>query len=170
MAKINFNFKHPEFDDTRLNTSITEILSANELCAIASIDDGRSYIHTAYYCFDEKLNLFFLSGAEAHHNKNFSKNASVAVSIYNSSQPWDGDKKGAQLFGVCKLATGASVIEGIALYLKRFTSLKEWVKHPDDFLKGAISSKLYKISVDSIKLFDEAEFGEENFVVLDVLR
>ena len=166
MKKISLHFKHAEFDDSRLNSAITEILTTNQLCAIASVDDGKSYIHTAFFCFDESLHLFFLSSVEAQHSKNFSRNATTAVSIYNSTQQWDADKKGIQLFGVCELLAGVEAKKGISLYLERFASLKEWVKTPDDFLQGAIDSSLYRINVHSIKLFNEAEFGEENFVSL----
>ena len=45
---------------------------------------------------------------------------------------------------------------------------KEIVKNPKDFMKKAVSVKLYTLEIERIKLFDETRFGEENFIELSI--
>jgi len=166
MTQINFKFNHPKYSDEDLNLSISRILNENILCSIASIKENESYIHTAYYCFNKKLNFFFLSDPATQHVQNIEKNLSVAIAIYDSKQSWDNNKCGLQVFGSCEIAKGTNLIEGTLLYLKRFAGLKQWIKHPDDFINGAINSKMFLITPSWIKLFDEKTFGEEVFISL----
>ena len=90
------------------------------------------------------------------------------MAIYESNQSWDNNKKGLQIFGTCEEAAGTKLIEGTMLYLQRFAGLKQWIQHPDDFIKGAINSRLYLIKSSRVKLFDEDTFGEENFIDLNI--
>ena len=170
MITTNFKFNHSEYSDSKLNLSISQILHANILCAVASIKNNESYIHTAYFCYNNILELFYISDPTTQHTMNIENNSSVAISIYDSRQPWDNSKRGIQIFGECKMASGVKLVEGTALYLKRFAGLKQWITHPDDFIKGAINSKMFVISTNSIKLFDEETFGEEIFISLDIKK
>lgn len=168
MVTLNFNFDHPEYSDEQLNGSISNILNSNELFSMASINNGKSYINTAYYCFNKNLNFFYISDPATRHTENILKNSSVAIAIFDSNQNWEKTKKGLQLFGNCTKASGKNLVEGTALYLKRFTGLKQWIQHPDDFIRGAINTQMYIINVESLKLFDENTFGEEIFITLNI--
>lgn len=166
LVSLKINFNHSEYSSEALNSSIVNILNKNILCSIASIRENKSYIHTAYYCYNSQLDLFFISAPETQHIENITDNKSIALAIYDSHQPWDNNKCGMQLFGICKLADGRKLIEGTMLYLKRFTGLRQWIQHPEDFIRGAINSRMYYIKIDWIKLFDEENFGEDNFLTL----
>ncbi len=170
MTTLNINFNHPEYSNDKLNHSVSKILNSNILCSIASIKDGESYIHTAYFNFNKKLDLYYISDPSTQHTLNIEKNPSVAVSVYDSNQPWDNSKCGLQIFGKCEFASNAKLIEGTMLYLKRFAGLKQWIQHPDDFIRGAINTRLFLITSTSLKLFDEETFGEEVFINLDFKR
>lgn len=164
---LSFKFNHPEYPDTALNDSILEILESNILCAIATIkEDQTSYIHTAYYCFNDSLDFFFLSDPNSQHCRNITINDTVAIAIYNSDQPWAEDQKGAQILGRCQQAKGRKLIEATTLYLKRFTSLSDWIKHPDDFVKGALDTRPFVIKTHWLQLYDTKRFGDENFIPL----
>ena len=168
MSQLTMKFNNPSFTDEALNLSITKILSSNILCSIASINKSESYIHTAYFCFNDKLKLYFISDPSTQHTANIKSNPSVAIAIYDSKQPWDDNKRGLQIFGKCEIAKGTKLIDGTLHYLKRFAGLKQWIKHPDDFIKGAINSKMFVITPSRIKLFDEETFGEEVFIELNI--
>jgi len=163
--KIHFN--HFKYADRDLSVSILEILEENKLCSMATIKEGNhSYINTAYFCYNKYLEFYILSDPKTQHCLNLEENNSVALAIYDSHQAWSNDLKGLQIIGKCALATGEKLIEGTALYLKRFADLGEWIKHPDDFAKGVINSRPYIIKTNWLKLFDEDRFGEENFITL----
>jgi uncharacterized protein YhbP (UPF0306 family) len=168
MISTTLSFNHSEYSDKALNSSISDILNVNTLCSIATIKSSESYINTAYYCFNKHLDFYFISDPITQHVKNIEENPSVAVSIYESNQSWDNNKKGLQVFGTCEVATGNKLIEGTTLYLQRFAGLKQWIQHPDDFIKGIINTRLYLIKSNMLKLFDEDNFGEENFIVLNL--
>ena len=166
---LSFKFNHPEYSDKDLNDSILEILESNILFATATIkEDQTSYIHTAYYCFNDSLDFFFLSDPDSQHCRNISINDTVAIAISNSDQPWHEDQKGVQILGRCQQAKGRRLIEATKLYLKRFTRLRDWIKHPDDFLKGALDTRPYVIEANWLKLYDTKRFGDENFIPLSL--
>jgi uncharacterized protein YhbP (UPF0306 family) len=166
--KVNFKFSNPDYKDEDLNESINKILSGNKLGAFATINNSESYINSAYYCFNSKMDLYFISDPTTQHIANIKTNPSVAVAIAKSDQSWDNNKNGLQLFGKCEQAKGLTLIEGTALYLKRFVALKQWITNADDFVKGAIGSQMYVVKISKIKLFDEEVFGEEVYIDLEL--
>lgn len=168
MTSLKLYFNHPDYSDQEISSSIGDILHSNILCSIATSRSGESYIHTAYYCFNNQMEFYFISDPATQHSKNINENPSVAIAVYDSRQPWDNNKRGLQIFGRCRAATGKKLVEGTMLYLQRFTGLKQWIQHPDDFIRGAINSQLYVITSHSVKLFDEDNFGEENYIELRI--
>ncbi len=167
--KLNMPFNHSEYSNHDLNESIQEILESNILCTMATIKDGdTSYINTAYFCYNKSLEFYILTDPKSQHCENLHRNDSVALAIADSHQPWTDDQRGLQILGRCERAKGAKLIEGTGLYLKRFVGLKDWIKHPDDFVKGALSSRPYIIRATWLKLYDTARFGDDNFIPLNI--
>ncbi len=166
MIDLNINFHHDEYGDDKLNASIRLILGKNELMSMASVKNEKSWINTAYYCFDERLNFYFLSDPSTEHVKNIKENDSVALSIFDSSQKWDDNKKGLQIFGRCHKAKLNELPLAIKLYSDRFASFGQLIKNPGDFARNVLTSRFYVIYTDSLKLFDETNFGEEESIEL----
>jgi len=166
MVQLKLAYKEPSHDDAFLNEVIGEILNDNKLMSVATVQGTDSYINTAYFAVNSRLDLFFLSSPETQHSLNIAANASVAVSIYDSCQEWDKPKKGLQLFGTCELAKGTDFLQGGALYMQRFSGLKKWIRHVDDLLKNIIESKLYVIHAQKLKVFHEDRLGEDVFLPL----
>jgi len=169
MIVIQGVFHHKSVGDEPINKSLNEILSSNILLSMASIKDGKeSWIHTAYYAYSPNLRLYYLSAPSAQHSKNIEQSQSVAVSIFDTHQNPTDKKSGLQLFGVCRRAVSEEVAEGLRLYTERFSWLANYIKESRDFDKGILESKLYVITPRTIKLFDEAVFGEEKWVIMSV--
>lgn len=166
MNNLEIKFVQDKYSDKKLNASIYSILDENKLLSLASIKDGKSWINAAYYCFDKYLNFYILSDPSTEHAKNIKDNSSVALSIFNSSQEWDDDKKGLQIFGRCHRAKLNELPVVIKLYTDRFASFGQFIKNPGDFAKNLLTSRFYVIKTDSLKLFDETNFGEEEFIEL----
>lgn len=165
-----FKFKHSKYSDKKLNESILDILENNTLLSLATVrPDGKPYINTAYYAFDNKLRLYIITDPKSNHSKNLEKNKSASVSIFNSKlRFWKDDMQGLQLFGKCYKTTLMQLPKGTSCFLKRFPVFKELVKSPKDFVKKAVSVKLYTIEISHIKLFDETRFEEEEFINLKI--
>lgn len=167
---LNLAFSHPKHSDAALNQSIQSILDANELMGMATVAGVDAYVNTAYFAFNDQLDIFVLCEPTTQHSQNLSQNPSMSAAIFDSHQPWTADKRGLQLFGKCEMATGGTLAEAVARYLKRFVGLKQWVTSADDILRGAINSKFYIMRVTSLKLFDEPTFGKEEFILLTPKR
>ncbi len=164
---MSIYFKHREYPDSILNRSIWEILSGTELCAIATIQNkGRSYVNTAYFAYNQKLELFFLSDPESQHCINIRANSSVAVAVYNSRQAWARPKRGLQMFGTCSLAQKKKKTEAEYQYGRRFAGYKSWIRTLTKEEREALRSRFYVIRVSAVKIFDEPLFGEEVFIPL----
>jgi len=167
---LSLTYSHPKHSDAALNESIQSILEANELMGMATVRGSEAYVNTAYFAFNDQLDIFLLCEPTTQHSQNLIGNASMAATIFDSHQPWTADKRGLQLFGKCQMATGVVLGEAVGRYLKRFVGLKQWVSSPDDILRGAINSKFYVMRVNSLKLFDEPRFGKEQFITLTPKR
>lgn len=166
MIKVDLKYEHSSYSDIALNRSIIEILEGNILLAMATVKGVDSWICTAYYCYNNALEFYILTEPQSQHAQNLSENDSVALSIYNSSQNWDNEKRGLQVFGNCRRASGMEIAEAIKLYSNRFVGLGKRIKHPSDFKKGIIDSRFYKIDVRAMRLFDEVYFGKNEFIDL----
>jgi len=165
---FNFKFNRPEYPDNKLNESIFEILNNNKLLSLATITPrGNAYINTAFYAFDEKLRLYIVTDPKYNHSMNLNKNSSIAATIFDSHLKFWKDKlQGVQLFGKGYRTPILQLHKGTSCFLKRFPVFKELVKSPKDFMKKAVTVKLYTLEINHLKLFDEIRFGEENFIEL----
>lgn len=168
--KLNLKYGLADRTDALLNGVVSDLLNANTLMSVATIKDGQAYINTAYFCFNESLDIFFLSHPDSQHCLNIGENESVAISVYDSHQEWDQHKKGLQLFATCAPAHGLTILEGGKLYMQRFSGLKKWITNIDDLMKNVIESKLYVAKVHALKVFDEDALGEDTFLSLTPTR
>lgn len=166
---INFKFNHPDYSDQKLNQSIQEILDNNKLLSMATVDnEKKSHINTAYFAFNDKLNLFLITDPATKHAKNIEHNSSVAATVFDSHLGFWTEMQGLQLFGTCYKTPFVHLPNALSCFINRFPVFTELVKKPADMLKKSIIVKFYTIEVKRIKLFDEPNFGEENFVNLTI--
>jgi uncharacterized protein YhbP (UPF0306 family) len=82
-----------------INQSLNEILAANKLLSMATVTpQNNSWINTAYYAYDNFLNIYIVTYPSAQHSKNAEYNSTCAISIFDSHHE-SGPKRGVQLFG-----------------------------------------------------------------------
>jgi uncharacterized protein YhbP (UPF0306 family) len=169
MPQIKIAFQYFEYGDHDLNCSLQAILESTELLSLATVNGSSAWINTAFYCYNDSLDLFFLSEPTTQHSKNLEANPSVAATIFESQQPWGpGKLRGLQIFGDCRCAVDQDLVEGTHLYMTRFPPVQQWIKSPDDFDKGIINSRIYVLHPTRAKLFDESTFGTEIFINLSI--
>jgi len=163
------------FADTSLRNSLLRILRENVLCSISTVAPrNRAHINTAYFAYSPDLELFFLSHMDSLHSKNLERNASMAIAIFRSAQPWGVPNRGIQLFGTARRATGPAAKRAERFYGRRFpaylrvtrsTRAKE--REMGDQLQ---SYRFYRFVPRTVKILDEGEFGGGVFVVATVPR
>lgn len=156
----------------RLQRSIFRILQETTLCSIATVSGlNKAHINTAYFAYSKDLELYFLSDPGAVHCKNVSINPSMAMTIFNSLQTWGKPDRGLQLFGTCRDAKGVAAAKAERAYARRFPQYARRTAHThSDKSEGSRlrSYHFYRFVPNTIKVFDEPEFGSGVFVVMSV--
>ena len=104
------------------------------------------------------------------HATNINGNSKVALNIFDSSQEWGSNLQGLQIFGKAKAADTKELLAGGKLYLQRFMKAKNLIQNIKDFNSKKFESKIYKIEIDSIKVFDEISFGKEVYHTIKIER
>ena len=169
--QIEFEVK-PKVNKTRALKSVFFILNSTALMALSTFDRRNSQpcICSAYFVFDNKLNLYFWTDPNSLHSKNISNNPKVAAAIVDSGQKWGTFLKGVHLFGTAEIITNKELAVSGRLYLGRFPDASKFVKKIEDFHSEKYQSRIYKIQINKIKLLDEAVFGKEEFVEISFIR
>jgi uncharacterized protein YhbP (UPF0306 family) len=146
--------------ERRVRQAVFRVLKSNVLGAMATVaPDGRAHIHTCYFSYTQALELFFLSHPRSQHCRNLLANPSTAVAVFSSSQLWAGPDRGLQLFGTCAEAAGAGAAR---CYAARFPDYATEQTPPE--------YRLYGVTVHSLKILDEREFGDAVFVCAQLSR
>jgi uncharacterized protein YhbP (UPF0306 family) len=158
------------FSQVRVDRSIFSILRGNVLCSTATVtEENRAHINTAYFCYSDELELYFLSDPGSLHCRNLSTNSSMAVTVFRSSQKWGGPDVGLQLFGTCTQARGTQAAKAERLYVERFPAYAEWVAGLENDKVGR-GYRFFRFLTERLKILDERNFGEAVFVTATVTR
>jgi uncharacterized protein YhbP (UPF0306 family) len=168
---VKFTLESSGYSDERLARSALSILESTELCSMATITPkGESYIHTAYFCYNETLDIFSISDPSTQHGQNLAKSPTMAMAVASSNQPWDEPHRGLQLFGRCHVATLAESAKAFKIHAARFHAYGEYIKSLNPLELKVLTYKFYIFSPEIVKIFDEPEFGEEVFITAVVRR
>ena len=148
----------------RVRRSALRILMENVLCSMSTVATGnRAHINTAYFCYSDDLELYFLSDPGSTHCENLGVNPSMAMAISRSTQRWGGSDRGMQLFGVCREANGREAAQAERLYRKRFRLYAKWMAGTSEREKPLATDlrtyRFYRFVPRKVKILDEAEFG-----------
>jgi len=163
------------FSESRVRKSIFRILRENMLCSMSTVNRlNRAHINTAYFCYSPSVELYFLSDLASVHSRNLSRNSSMAMVIFRSTQNWGSPDRGLQLFGTCAEARGAEAVRAERLYARRFPLYSKWLRgtSKDDKRQAALllSYRFHHFLPERVKVLDEAEFGGGVFVTVRVKR
>ena len=137
-----------------------------KLLVIASSDKNHPWIATVFYCYDEELNLYFLSRLARRHSQEIVRNKRVAVAIADQNQIFGNKMKGLQIEGTCIPLNGKEAKNAFELYKKRFVKVegfmpeKSLVRYEESFSKGEVIHRVWKIIPTKIKIFDESRYGD----------
>ena len=154
----------------RVWRSIIRVLDETTLGAWATVTSGgEAHVNTAYYSYSEDLVLHFMSHPNSLHCLNVSANSSMAVAIFASEQKWTDPGRGLQLFGRCDQLRGEDAETAERAYGQRFRTYADWKGSlkPGD---AALDYRFYRFVPHTVKVLDEAEFGDAVWVEVQVAR
>jgi len=150
---------------SKIRKSVLSILRENKLLSLATFDvkNKQPCVCSAYYVYDDDLNLYIWTGPNTKHAKNIVKNPKVAVNIANTKQKWGSLLRGLQIEGKARRLKTSEILTPAKLYVKRYAGVAKFIKKLTDFHLSKLESKMYKIEINKIKVFDEKIFGKEEF-------
>ncbi len=159
-----------EKDEEKILKSFYNLLNKNILLTLSTVNKNEPYSNTAYYIFDKNFNLYIWSEISSKHCQNIKKNNKIAVNIFNSNQTMGSLRQGIQALGRAYIVNNKELIKAGFLYIKRFPKIIKFAKTPKDFHKKVFASKIYKLELNKIKIFDEKTFGEYEYREINVKR
>lgn len=168
---MQVRFDHADYATDRIAKSVTRILEATQLCSMATVGDRLvGHINTAYFCFDDRLDIYFVSQESSVHIQNLAANPSMAISIFDTRQAWDDWKVGLQFFGTARSTDKNEFKHGSELYKERFPDYKKWLHSLGRAVARDVVPPFYLFRPDRVKILDEEDFGEEEFVEALIMR
>ena len=150
--------------DIKFKEIIYSILEKNQILSLTTLNNKTKQLDicSVFYVFDKDFNLFFWSDINSIHSNNITQNNLVAVNIVDTHQKWGSGLQGLQIQGKAYPLSITKMLKPAKLYSLRYPLVKKLINHLKDF-NIKYNSKLYKIGIDKIKIFDEINFGKEGF-------
>ncbi|MBI4091646.1 MAG: pyridoxamine 5'-phosphate oxidase family protein [Candidatus Levybacteria bacterium] len=137
---------------------IDEALAATDYCSIATVDKNGVWSNPAYFAWDHKYNLYFISQMKSRHMQNIKADNRTSVSIYKTEQK--DDVLGIQLEGAAKILSEKDSKEEIQHAFETYYGRAG--RGPD--VQGYINNPIWlyvKITPLRIYYFDTRFFDEE---------
>lgn len=143
---------------------LADVFRSSNLCSIASVTrEGIAHANTAYYavgCHDS-LDLYILTSPASVHAEAWRSNPSVAVTIFDSHQPWGEPHRGVQLFGVASpVPDGQPYATAYDHYIAVYPRCQEWFSDAAEACRST-TIRLYVLHIHEVKLVDEQQLGED---------
>jgi uncharacterized protein YhbP (UPF0306 family) len=158
----------PAVSTERLTDAVHRILGDTILCSMATLGPGNQvHINTAFFAWNETLELFFLSAPDAVHCRNLERVPTMALAIFDSRQRWGTHHRGLQLFGESGRVDSPKLDEAERVYARRFEAYPEF-KARGGAAFGAL--RFYVFRAGALKLLDEEAFGEARLISAEIVR
>jgi len=168
---VGIHLNNSAYPDERLRRSIFRILETVTLCSLATAGlDAVAHINTAYYCYTDGIEIYFVSDPGTKHCHNIAIQPRIAVAIFDTNQPWGDALRGLQMFGECHLASAQESIAAFRAHASRFLAYGDYIQALSPFERDSSPHKFYVFLPASVKILDESAFGEETFVTAEIVR
>jgi hypothetical protein len=165
---MSITFHCPDVGSERLAEAVHRVLNETMLCSMATLGpENQVHINTAFFAWNESLELFFLSAPDAVHCRNIERVPTMAVTVFDSRQPWGKPNRGLQLFGAGGRVGTPKLEEAERLYARRFNSYYEFKARGG---AGFGALRFYGFWPAALKLLDEEAFGEAKLVSAEIVR
>lgn len=144
------------------NNEARKIIRNNNYLVLSTNTGKKPWINMAYYAFDNKYNLYFVSTKFSKHTKNIERNPTAAVAIFDSNQK-PGTGIGIQMLAkVHKIINRAELKQAIKIYFtKRYTVPREREKHKLhkhtlEFFLGKNIYNVFKVTPTQVFINDKS--------------
>jgi uncharacterized protein YhbP (UPF0306 family) len=146
----------------RIENAARALLDAVPLCAISTLAPrGRAYVSTAYFAWNRRFELVWLSSPSARHSQNIGTRPTTAVAVYDARQHWGEPDRGIQLFGSSRRLPQTDARDAEETYAQRFPAYEP---------VGRGDYAFYRFHPERLKVFDERLLGDGTFVTACIDR
>jgi uncharacterized protein YhbP (UPF0306 family) len=168
---LNIKLTNPSFPSETLLASVMKVVGKTELWSMSTVGSkNESHINTAYFSYSDHFDFYFVSDPSTKHIQNLRRSPDVAITIFNTHQPWDSYHSGLQLFGDCWSASVAESAKARVVHSARFPDYQKYIEGLTPKERKASPYRFYVFRPERIKILDEKAFGEEVFVLAVVDR
>lgn len=130
---------------------IDEFLILGSVMQLATSVDNNPWISTVYYVADNERNIYWLSLPERRHSQEVIRNPKVAIAIAIKQ---DLPVIGIQASGTVAIVEDSAIVKTtLASYVKKYDGAGK--EFHERFVAGKNKHQLYKLTPDSLVLFDE---------------
>lgn len=151
-----------------MKQQILNFLKIQHLMSLATVNKNKPWACTVYFAVDEDLNLYFVSPPTSDHCRNLMKNKYVSCSIYDSSQKVNSKKEGLQLRGtVTVLRKVVDIKKALDLWNKANPGAENYISY-ENMQSKVITSKVYKITSQLFKYFNETLYGDKESKIFEL--
>ena len=135
-------------------TLIKEHLNDARLMQLATIKNGKPWVCTVYFVFDDRLNFYWLSLPSSRHSEEAKADPNTAVAIaVKQSQPVIG----VQAQGKAKVVTESKTVAMVmAMYVEKYGNGKDFL---NNFKDGVNKHSMYIFTPIELVLVDEVNFS-----------
>ncbi|PJA12743.1 hypothetical protein CO112_03585 [Candidatus Dojkabacteria bacterium CG_4_9_14_3_um_filter_150_Dojkabacteria_WS6_41_13] len=136
---------------------------ANHYVMVCGVSEGtQPLVFTAWYVTENSQTLYFKSRTASHHIKALLKNPMIALAIYEHTSTY-AEKAGVQAIGkVERVKSPVEMTKVVQLYSKAFAGAGAKLADIPSLLGEYISSTMYKIRIEKVKMVDSSEGIEMN--------
>jgi ribonuclease HI len=134
-----------------------EFLALGQVMQLATSKDNSPWISTVYFVVDEQRNIYWLSLPERRHSKEVIDNPRAAVAI---AVKQDLPVIGIQAGGTVSVVEDEVIVKRmVSVYVNKYDGVgKDFYER---FVAGKNKHQLYKLTPESLVLFDEVHFKEK---------
>jgi uncharacterized protein YhbP (UPF0306 family) len=145
---------------TKDQQKLFDYLQTQHLMSLATSGETL-WAASVYYATDQDFNLYFVTGPNTEHGKNFFEDPEVCGTICDSTQLNSADKIGVQFRGTVEQVTGlAALKKAVELWNRINPGVEKWV-NIKNIQANKINSRVFKVKPAIIKLFTTKN-GEEH--------
>lgn len=133
---------------------------------------GVLNVNAAFFACGPSLQLYFLSNPSSAHCRNLAHVAEMAVLVFDSRQEWGMPHAGLQLYGSGGPVPAGEGERARAAYAARFPRYFDLAVRAGEDAEGTsgfAGLRFYRFMPVRVKILDEEEFGDEVYIVADLV-
>lgn len=157
-----------EKENEKLEKLIREYLSKGALMQVSTTRDNQPWVCNVWYSYDKDLNLYFISGNYRRHSEEIRDNEKVACAIVHPIYEEAGAEqpnRGITLEGRAEELNILKSGKAFDNFMKRWPKATKYVTKKD-LLKNLTKTRFYKVTPETIVLFDEENYPDDPRQVL----